>query len=158
MRSKFENFDFLRDCQPFVKKRGIYRWKSCRCGNYCDIRYQYLIIQIPSCLRMIYALVDCDLWKALRLKIDDFRLKIEGMLSIRIKKTERSDTTNRHSSFVNHQFGYGFAGLGSGKRLGSLINFPILPVFGTSSKLLRSLKIPSDSSAIFHKHQLPSLE
>ena len=44
--------------------------------------------------------------------IDDFRLKIEGMLSIRIKKTERSDTTNRHSSFVNHQFGSGFAGLG----------------------------------------------
>ncbi len=30
--------------------------------------------------------------------IDDFRLKIEEMLSIRIKKTERSDTTNLQSS------------------------------------------------------------
>ena len=98
------------------------------------------------------------LWPLKSASAKDWRFSIEGMLSIRIKKTERSDTTNRHSSFVNHQFGYGFAGLGSGKRLGSLINFPILPVFGTSSKLLISLKIPSDSSAIFHKHQLPSLE
>ena len=32
--------------------------------------------------------------------------------SIRIKKIERSDTTNRHSSFVIRQFGSGFAGLG----------------------------------------------
>jgi hypothetical protein len=33
--------------------------------------------------------------------IEYFRLKIEGTLSIRIKKTERSDTTNRHSSIIN---------------------------------------------------------
>jgi len=32
------------------------------------------------------------------------------MLPIRIKETERSDTTNRHSSFVNHQFGSGLSG------------------------------------------------
>ena len=38
---------------------------------------------------MFYALVDCDRWKALGLKIYDFRLTIQGMLSIRIKKTER---------------------------------------------------------------------
>jgi len=33
--------------------------------------------------------------------IEYFRLKVEGTLSIRIKKTERSDTTNRHSSIIN---------------------------------------------------------
>jgi hypothetical protein len=61
---------------------------------------------------MIYALVNGNLRKALRFQIDDSRLKIEGMLSIRIKKTERSDTTNRHSSFIIHQFGSGLSGLG----------------------------------------------
>ena len=37
------------------------------------------------------------------LKIDDFRLKFEGILSIRIKKTERSDTANRSAggSIIN---------------------------------------------------------
>ena len=56
-----------------------------------------LFIQIPSCLRMIYAIA---------------RLNILEMRSNLIVKTGRSDTTIRHSSFVNHQFGSGSSRLG----------------------------------------------
>ena len=41
------------------------------------------------------------LWPLKSASAKDWRFSIEGMLSIRIKKTERSDTTNRHSSIVN---------------------------------------------------------
>ena len=53
--------------------------------------------------------------------IEYFRLKIEGMLSIRIKKTERNDTTNRSG--------------------GSIINLvPAWPVWGDISYILRIVK------------------
>jgi hypothetical protein len=39
-------------------------------------------------------------------------LKIEGNLSIYIKKIERSDSTNIQSSIINSQSGSGLSGLG----------------------------------------------
>ena len=106
------------------------------------LRYYYLFIQIPSCLGMIYALVDCDLRKPLWLKIDDFRLKIKGMLSIKIKKTQRSlrlvrvvAPTPRRAiqQFFNLQssiFNSGLSGLGfksPAARRTLPITFPLFP-------------------------------
>jgi hypothetical protein len=46
-----------------------------------------------------------------------------------IKKTERSDTTIRHSSFVNHQFGSGLSGL---------VSYAPQPYYSLTLKPLRS--------------------